>query len=151
MLRIATTMRETPVEALAELYPEDQDLWEYLSQVFFRTPGARYCLWEEGDRLCSALRLEPYADGLLLAGLVTAPACRRRGYARSLIRAVQETLPEDTRLYSHVSRRNNASLAAHAACGFTVISRCARYIDGSVDSRAVTLRWEKSAEHEKFS
>ena len=43
------------------------------------------------------------------------------------------------RIYSHVGKRNAASLAVHEKCGFYQISDTAAYIDGSVDSKAYTL------------
>ena len=70
-----------------ELYPEEsesrqialaeQDFYQYLQQIFFRTPGAVYYVLEEGGRYISALRLEPYRDGMLLEALETAPNQRR--------------------------------------------------------------------------
>ena len=47
----------------------EEDFYRYLSQVFFRSPGAVYAVWEENGRYVSALRLEPYRDGLLLEAL----------------------------------------------------------------------------------
>ena len=119
----------------------EQDFRQYLQEVFFRTPGAVCCIWEESGRYVSALRLEPYKDGLLLAGLETAPDCRRQGYGEALIRAVQQHLGIG-KLYSHVDKRNTASLRIHEKCGFQVISDCAVYISGSVDYRCCTLVYE---------
>ena len=83
----------------------EQDLRQYLQEVFFRTPGARCCIWEESGRYVSALRLEPYRDGLLLAALETAPDDRNRGYASILVREVQKYLARqgNVKLYSHVN------------------------------------------------
>ena len=119
----------------------EQDFRQYLQQVFFRTPGAVCCIWEESGRYVSALRLEPYKDGQLLAALETAPDCRRQGYGEALIRAVQQHLGSG-KLYSHVDKRNTASLRIHEKCGFLVISDCAVYISGSVDYRCCTLVYE---------
>lgn len=119
----------------------EQDFRQYLQQVFFRTPGAVCCIWEESGRYVSALRLEPYKDGQLLAALETAPDCRRQGYGEALIRAVQQHLGSG-KLYSHVDKRNTASLRIHEKCGFRVISDCAVYISGSVDYRCCTLVYE---------
>lgn len=119
----------------------EQDFRQYLQQVFFRTPGAVCCIWEESGRYVSALRLESYKDGQLLAALETAPNCRRQGYGEALIRAVQQHLGSG-KLYSHVDKRNTASLRIHEKCGFRVISDCAVYISGSVDYRCCTLVYE---------
>ena len=88
MLIIAHKLHEFTFGKLMEVYAEGnlengQDLWpdetesrqnalaeqefyNYLQQVFFRTNGAQYLVWEENGRYVSALRLEPYQDGLLL-------------------------------------------------------------------------------------
>lgn len=115
---------------------------EYLQEDFFATSGAVYAIWEEQGRYVSALRLEPYRDGLLLETLETIPAERGRGYATGLVKAVLQ-LPEVGKVYSHVGKRNRFSQAVHQTCGFRQIADHAVYIDGSVDSRAVTLCWER--------
>ena len=99
--------------------------------------GSVYAIWVEKDVYVSALRLEPYEDGLLLEALETAPAYRRKGYAEKLMRAVQMEFPQ--KIYSHVSKKNTASLAVHKKCGFRQVLDYAKYIDGSVVRNAVTL------------
>ena len=118
---------------------------DYLLDVFFRTEEAVYLIWEEARRYVSALRLEPYQDGFLLEALETAPEERRKGYGSALVHQAQAYLCAQgtAPLYSHVSRRNRASLKTHFSCGFQKRLDCARLIDGSVDSRCVTLVWEK--------
>ena len=122
----------------------EQDFRQYLQDLFFKTPGAICCLWEENGRYVSALRLEPYRDGLLLAALETAPSYRKMGYAVDLIRAVQHHLAETgaVKLYSHVNKKNAASMRTHEKCGFRVVSDCAVYISGSMDYRSCTLLYE---------
>ena len=142
---------EGNLENAEEFYPDlpegqklmqaEQDFYQYLNEVFFRTSGAVYAIWEAQGSYVSVLRLEPYRDGLLLEALETAPPSRRQGYAEKLIRAVQEQFPNQ-RIYSHVSKKNAASLRAHGKCGFRRISEYAAYIDGSVNQRACTLCWE---------
>ena len=124
-----------------KLIQAEQDFYQYLNEVFFRTSDAVYAIWEEQGSYVSALRLEPYRDGLLLEALETAPPSRRQGYAEKLIRAVQEQF-SNQRIYSHVSKKNAASLQVHEKCGFRRISEYAAYIDGSVNQRACTLCWE---------
>lgn len=136
----------------AERYPEEPemrqlelaeaDFRQYLVEVFFRQKGAFYAIWEESGRYVSALRLEPYRDGLLLEALSTHSAYRRMGYASMLIQAVQ-CLPEVEKIYSHVSKRNAPSQGTHIKCGFRVVADQAVYIDGSVNARAVTFCWER--------
>jgi GNAT superfamily N-acetyltransferase len=161
MLRLIRSMKELPFGLLMEVYAEsneenglefwpdlspgeqllraEQEFYQYLLQVFFQTDGAFYCLWEADGRPVSALRLEPYRDGLLLEALETAPEHRRRGYAAALIRAVLERYGDHT-IYSHVGKQNVASLRAHEVCGFARISEQAVYADGSVNDRSCTLQ-----------
>lgn len=164
MLKLVKTMKELPLPQLMALYEEsnrdigeqrysrepeprqlqlaEEDFRQYLSQVFFSTPGAMYALWLVEGIPVSALRLEPYRDGMLLEGLETAPNHRIRGYASRLVAAVQ-TLPGMERLYSHVGKRNYPSQIVHERCGFQEVADHAAYIDGSVTTHAVTLRWDK--------
>lgn len=164
MLKIANKLRDVSFPQLMEIYVEgnrengaerypeepayrqlelaETDFRQYLAEDFFRQEGAIYAIWEEDGQYVSALRLEPYREGLLLEALETKPDRRRKGYASALIQAVQD-LPEVERIYSHVSKRNAPSLEAHKKQGFQVVADHATYIDGSVSHRAVTLCWEK--------
>ncbi|MGM9588748.1 MAG: GNAT family N-acetyltransferase [Faecousia sp.] len=165
MLIWATSLRQLRFGELMEVYAEsnlekagdwpdlprgfalqlaEQDFRQYLDEVFFRTPGAVCALWEVEGKYVSALRLEPYKDGLLLEALETDPSQRKKGYAVSLIRAVQQHLTDQgaVKLYSHVNKRNEASLKTHEKCGFRVISDHAVYINGSVDYRCRTFLYE---------
>ena len=156
MLIIATRMRELNFNALMDIYLEanledgaarypklssaeqlllaEQDFYQYLVQCFFTLDGAMYAIWEENGKYLSALRLEPYQDGLLLSALETAPDYRRQGYACKLLRGVQSWLSQhgSIRVYSHVSRKNEASQRSHCSCGFRKILDYAVYADGSV-------------------
>ena len=109
----------------------EEDFYRYLSQVFFRSPGAVYAVWEENGRYVSALRLEPYRDGLLLEALETAPEQRRKGFAAALIRAVQCFL-----------EGNLSSLKVHEKCGFRRVADFAVCVDGSVNQKMYTLCWD---------
>lgn len=122
----------------------EQDFFDYLRQCFFTLPGAVVCVWQVDGRYASALRLEPWKDGLLLTGLETAPSQRGKGYACALIRAVQANLSKrgEVKLYCHISKENAASIAVHEKCGFRRIHDYAVYLDGSVDTRSVTYKWE---------
>lgn len=160
MLKIARKMNELSFGKLMEVYLEGnlengQDLWpdepegrrialaeqefyNYLQQIFFRTDSAQYLIWEENGRYVSALRLEPYKDGLLLEALETAPEARRKGYAARLVQAALEHVG-NVKVYSHVGKRNAASLRAHEKCGFARILDHAVYADGSVNDVCCTL------------
>ena len=107
MLILAHSLRELRFGALMEVYlqgnqekaerdypqePADvglrlaeEDFYRYLRECFFRTPGAVYAVWEEGGSYVSALRLEPYRDGVLVTALETVPQQRRKGYAFRLL------------------------------------------------------------------
>ena len=126
-------------EAFAQEMAE-QSFREYLKDVFFPVGGAFCAIWESDGQYVSALRMEPYQDGLLLEGLETAPNHRKMGYGMCLVKAVLEVLAEtgSVKVYSHVSKKNIASRKLHEKCGFQLVSDTAVYIDGSVSSRACT-------------
>ncbi len=166
MLHFYTTLSALPFEQLMEVYVQgnqengkilapfdsearqrqlaEADFYDYL-RGFFAVPGACYATWEQEGVIQSALRLEPYRDGLLVEALETAPEQRQQGYATRLVQAVQQKLGEAgrVRLYSHVHKTNRPSLWVHQRCGFQIISDCAVYIDGSVSANAYTLQYEK--------
>ncbi len=164
MLTIATSLRQLDFAQLKDVYEEgnrengedlyphlpagqqllqaEQDVYDYLRTGFFTQPGDRYCIWVVDGTYVSALRLQTYQDGFLLEALETHPAYRGRGYAKALIRAVQETV-ESEKVYSHISRRNAPSIATHRSCGFQKILNHSVYADGSVNSRCCTYRYEK--------
>lgn len=131
----------------AESYPDEpemyqiqlaeQDFREYLQSVFFKTKGAFYAILEKDGHYVSALRLEPFRDGLLLEALETKPSERKKGFAALLIRSVLQEV-ETRPVYSHINKRNKPSQKTHAACGFRKLHDFAEYIDGSVSSRADT-------------
>lgn len=127
-----------------QLWLAEGDFYSYLRDVFFLTPGTLYAVWTVQGRYVSALRLEPYKDGLLLEALETAPQERGKGYAAALIRAVQELLKDGgvSRLYSHVGKQNAASLKTHQRCGFQIVADSAAYLDGTVSSRAYTMEYD---------
>lgn len=142
--------RENAEYFYPELSPEQgllrarEDFCRYLREDFFRVPGGVYCIWEEAGVWISALRLEPWEDGLLLEALETHPDFRKQGYAKKLVQAMQRELT-GKRIYSHVSKKNKASLAVHGACGFTVFRDSARMVDGTVTAGSFTLLWESNS------
>lgn len=165
MLILAHSLRDLRFGALMEVYADsneekasdwpnlprghaltlaEQDFRQYLQEVFFPTVGALCAVWEEQGRYVSALRLEPYRDGLLLEALETRPDQRGKGYAQTLIREMQRYLAQQgpVKLYSHIAKRNSASRKVHEQCGFRIISDHAVYINGSVDYRCDTWLYE---------
>ena len=153
MLIIAKKMRDLDFGQLMEIYIEgnlekgkelapeetearqialgEQEFYQYLKQVFFRTLGAVYAVWEENGKYVSALWLEPYRDGLLLEALETRPDQRQKGYAKALICGVL-TRTGNTKIYSHVDKANLASARTHESCGLRKTLNYAVCADGSV-------------------
>ena len=123
-----------------QLLQAEQDFYAYL-KLFFNDNDALCAVWETQGAYKAILRLERHCDGLLLAGLETAPEARGQGYAKALVNAVIEYLCKQGKfkLYSHVDKNNKASLAVHRACGFTRILAHAVYADGSVLHSACTF------------
>ena len=117
----------------------EQDFYSFLSDVFFKTEGAYYGVLQELNHYCSAVRIEPYRDGLLLSGLETAPKYRRKGYGTALLSEVLTSV--NGSVYSHVEKDNIASLNLHIACGFSVIQNDAIYLDGTQSDGAYTMRY----------
>lgn len=166
MLTVIRSMRELRFGCLMDVYTEtnraasrerwplepeshavalaEQDFYNYLAASFFRTIGAAYFVWQEDGQYVSALRMEPWRDGLLLEALETIPERRNHGTACALIRAVQAYLRAQGagKIYSHVSKRNPASIAVHEKCGFRKLYDYAVYADGSVDSYSRTYIYE---------
>ena len=125
------------------LIQAEQFAYQYLKDVFFQTPGAFYAVWIEKGKMVSAMRMEPYRDGWLLEGLETAPEHRRKGYATSLMQAVLQQCKAEGKLpvYSHIAKKNRASICAHKKCGFICMLDYAVEIDGSLLRNSATFRY----------
>ncbi len=150
--------REDNLENGQEFWPEEtedrqlelaeQEFFQYLQDVFFLTPDAAYYLWQEQGKYVSALRLEPYKDGMLITALVTAPEQRNKGFAKKLIECVIAQV-DDKPIYSHVGKSNVASQRTHESCGFQKIMDYAVYSDGSVLHSCNTYRYKKGVQVSK--
>lgn len=118
-----------------------QDFYNYLQDTFFHVQGALYWVLQIDGHYVSALRTEPFQNGFLVEALETVPGMRRRGYASKLLNHVMIEIQKSSLqpIYSHVSKRNQPSLAVHERCGFIKALDHAVYLDGSVSSSAVTL------------
>lgn len=158
MLLIAKQLTDLNFSSLMDIYIEgnlekaeeygdggllraEREFYDYLRADFFRRAGAFYALWLADGKAVSALRLEPHNDGWLLEALETAPDHRGMGYAKALMASALDYLGEGP-VYSHVSKRNEASLRTHYACGFENHLDYVVYLDGSVTNRGVTLRYD---------
>lgn len=137
MLVVVSSMRKLPSDLFAVYdFPpqEEEEFRDYLREVFFKTEGAVYCLWQVDSGCVSALRLEPYRDGMVLAGLETAAQERKMGYATILIQAAMEWAKcrGVTQVYSHIHHGNTASIKVHQRCGFQKVADHAKLLDGTV-------------------
>ncbi len=117
----------------------EQDFFLFLKS-FLKQPDSFCAVWALDCGYVSALRIEPYRDGLLVEGLETEPNFRNHGYAKQLLRATLDYLNNRGRLkiYSHIHNQNIASVKVHLSCGFICVSDCAAYVDGSVDNCSCT-------------
>ena len=156
MLRIFHSMKIMSFSSLVDVYSEslfktdsslqriqtEQDFYSYLKNVFFRDSASFYAVWDVQGQYISALRIEPYRDGVLLEALETAPDARGCGYATKLLAQTICYLSENgiKYVYSHVDKNNIASLRVHEKCGFDVFSSTATFIDRSFSSSSYTLR-----------
>lgn len=118
----------------------EQAFYQYLSQVFFRTPGAvlvAFCV--EKQYIC-ALRLEPYKDGYLISGLETAQAYRRKGFGLQLVNAALAYCADRGvgKVYAHIHRKNKASEKLHLSAGFALLGDGATLLDGAYSSQYTT-------------
>lgn len=163
MLKLITSFRELPVTDIIRVYAQsidicskenypnmptgqqqllaEQDFITYLRNDFFPNGGI-YALWQIGGRCVAAMRLVPYRDALLLAGLETEPQCRNKGYATALIGAAFSSLAEKNPItvYSHIDKKNDISLAVHKKCGFKRNLEYGVFIDGSVSYSFCTMK-----------
>ncbi|MBE7001375.1 MAG: GNAT family N-acetyltransferase [Ruminococcaceae bacterium] len=128
----------SPFEQLMQV---EEDFLSYLREDFFCQKDAFYALLDDGKSYCSAVRLEPYKDGMLLEGIATIHDKRRQGYAAQLLTDVLTFLRTTryARVYAHVAKNNIASMKLHKKCGFQEISDFAAFIDGSVSHQSCTL------------
>ena len=153
MLTVATSVGEIRVFELMDVYggsDPDQDFNDFYGDLtwFFRNSGAKYMLWQPGGRYAAALRVEPYRDGVLIAGLETDLQHRRKGHATQLLEQTLKHLFADGigRIYSHVAKDNIVSRRVHERCGFIAIADQAVLLDGSVSAKYVTLCKKNTAE-----
>ena len=119
----------------------EDDFADYLRESFFSQMGAKYAVLSDGNQYCSALRLEPYNDGLLITALETRPDKRCMGYGKKLVLLVLQE--HDCPIYSHIHKKNLPSLSLHASCGFSKVLDYAQYLDGTVTTHAATYCFRK--------
>ena len=145
MLKLIYSMADLDVEQLLELYKgqgvDENDFLDYLRVDFFKQKNSFYGIWVVEGYYLSALRMQPYNDGLLLTGLATSADVRRKGYGYLLVSEVLKQLSscEYKIVYSHIHKKNVPSIKLHDKCGFKMCSDSARYIDGTVTQNSCTM------------
>lgn len=165
MLYIANSLQELDFNALMQIYDSKEpinenvtipeigentllwsrknDLYSYLKEDFFTRPNSFYGIWAEGDQYISTLRMEPYEDGFLLQALKTHSGYLNKGFATKLFESILTEKKLIQKVYSHVEKRNIASMQLHRKLGFQIIKDYAKFLDGSVSANAVTFMYEK--------
>lgn len=124
-----------------QLLESEQELYNYLKTVFFKTREAFNAVWTVSGAYVSALRAEPYEDGFLINGLETRPDQRNMGYAKSLLFEVVAYLKRtgSTPVYSHIDKDNTASIRIHENAGFSVLQgKPAVLLDGTISKDTLT-------------
>lgn len=127
-----------------QLLEAEQDFYAYL-KCFFKQEDSFYVLWRSEGVLTSALRIEPYQDGWLLAALETKPVQRDQGYAKALVKELLSYMEQTERLplYSHIGKDNVPSQKVHITCGFQEKLHYSVYADGRVNDYCKTYCYEK--------
>lgn len=153
MLKIAKNIGQLDVSKLMETYSivgYGRAVSEFYEDLlnFFSQPGAIYALWEEDSVYRCCLRVEPYKDGVLIAGIETMPQMRNKGYATKLLRAVVEKMLQSdvSVLYSHVDKGNIPSRKLHTKCGFVPHLDYAVLLDRTVSQNMCTLCVKKAVD-----
>ena len=114
----------------------ENDLYHYLRDVFFGQSKGVYYICEEQGVYLSALRLEGYEDGLLLNALVTDEDHRNKGYASVIFEEIRHSVSAS--VYSHIHRKNAASIGLHCKFGFEKHKDYAVLLDGTVSTDHIT-------------
>ena len=127
----------------------------FLRDEFFVGPGPAYYVLEEAGEWVSALRLNELKPGFYyLEALETRPDRRRRGYAARLLRQVIDHLKAKGpfRVCDCVSKKNEASIRTHLACGFKMVSQTGHdYLQNEDDPRDYGFEYRyagREANHE---
>lgn len=117
----------------------EEEAYAQLEAFFAQTGARQYVFCVDGEYRCAA-RVEPYRDGWLLTALTTAPHRRRQGYAIALLREITR---RHRRVYAHIHRKNEASIAVHRKCGFAKLRDSAVLLDGTATMAMATYFCEK--------
>ncbi|QYJ17010.1 [Ribosomal protein S18]-alanine N-acetyltransferase [Rubrobacter xylanophilus DSM 9941] len=122
------------IEALSLPTPWSEGVWrQELSSSF-----GLYLVLEEGGRVRGQIGARRAADELHVTTLAVHPACRRRGYGRTLLRAAVAEERGIRRVLLEVRPSNAQARAFYAALGFHETGRRPRYY-GDEDALLMTL------------
>lgn len=154
MLRILNAVDEETIDRLFAVYRQSmedlsgrfedgrimrREYARFLAE-FIREPGRLAAVEEEQGRWASALRAIETAPGAwFLEALETDPELRGRGHARRLLNNVAEYVSRrgGRQLACLIRRTNQASIAAHRACGFQPTDKAPVNWDGEPDEESV--------------
>lgn len=103
----------------------EKDFLDFLKDEFLPKPENTYWVHAENGIYMSALRLTELPERrFYLEALETHPDYRRKGYAKKLLSEVIDTLKAGGPfcICDCVGKRNTASIKAHEAAGFRVVS-----------------------------
>lgn len=117
----------------------EQDLYSYIQDFLMHDNGV-YLILSDAGMYISALRLERFLDGFLIAGLETKPGSRNKGFARQLLEFAISLVEDNYHvpLYAHILKTNQTSISVHEKCGFSRILNISTLLDGSVSDRLYT-------------
>lgn len=107
---------------LTDAIKEEEDYFVEFLKRFFKQEQNTYYVLETNAQWVSALRLTKINDFYYMESLETAPEHRKNGYAARLINEVITYLSQygPVMIRSNVNKKNEASLATHRKCGFTI-------------------------------
>ena len=102
------------------------------------SPFGLYLVLEEGGGIFGQIGVRHVLDELHITTLAIRPERRRRGYARTLLRAALAAFPQARRVHLEVRPSNAAARALYEALGFQRTGLRRRYY-GDEDALLMTL------------
>ncbi|MBQ9969162.1 MAG: GNAT family N-acetyltransferase [Oscillospiraceae bacterium] len=169
MLLVFETMNDMQLQQLMKLYEDgnrinvplafpdctdteeglrkiEEGFTQWLRDDFFPKEENTYYVLEEEGQWVSTFRLTKIDDFYFLEALHTPVALRRRGYAKKLMNEVIQYLKQrgSVILRDNVRKDNEASLAVHRQCGFTIEQEDGiDYLDGQTYPKCYGLIYEE--------
>lgn len=135
-------MRPEDLDAVAVIERFAPDPWNrsQLSEEL-RAPFARCLVLCAGGKIAGFCTAQLAADEATLNAITVDPACRRRGYGRQLLTALQELLRAQgaAAVYLEVRSQNAAAIALYHAMGYADTGRRPRFYRSPTDD-ALTMK-----------